>query len=204
MQPAVLPSFWEAELELHYFLEVIQASLFKITKVGLAAIPAGIAAGTVYDTAGTVITDKPQGIYAAVDKVKKHPTAGNVFEAAFIPMGDGVGGYAGGKLANSIATRANIRNLEALRDSKLAMMDEATVGAVKANVSTVVILSSQISGLMEQIEFLKKAKQYWLDPKSGEVFASKPTSNDSIAVPGYFSEEDEKTLKDTINDIYNQ
>lgn len=142
-------------------------------------------------------------MYAAIDNACKNPNAGNIFEAAFVPVGDGLGGYAGGKLATSIATQVKISNLEAIRDGKMAAIEE-TFGAGEATSAQVVELGNQINALTSQINLLKHGTtQFWFDPKTGEIFTTKPT-NGAIAVPGYINEKDEKKLKNKIKNMYNQ
>ncbi|CAJ0919238.1 unnamed protein product, partial [Mesorhabditis belari] len=158
-----------------------------ITTGGLAAIPAGIAAGAAYDGTATLITDKPQGIIAACDNVIKNPNAGNIFDALFIPVADGMGGYAGGKLGSAVLTRARLSSLEAARAVKQGRLDAALFGEVAMTDAEAISLGQQINVITRQISVIERGTpQYWFDPKNKQVIkTSNPTA---VPVAGYIDE----------------
>lgn len=123
-----------------------------------------------------------------------------------MPVGDGLGGYAGGKLATSIATKVKISNLEAARSSKAALIEDSLGGNGGGGGLTsgqVLDLGQQVNALTRQINLLEHGTaQYWFDPKSGEVFTTKPPIG-AVAVPGYINEKGEQEIKDRIKTMYN-
>lgn len=46
---------------------------------------------------------RPSGYYAAIGNIVKNPNAGDIFDTCFIPVGDGLAGYSGGRIANQFA-----------------------------------------------------------------------------------------------------
>lgn len=72
----------------------------------VGAVAAGVAGGAAFDTSFTVIDSvandayRPSGYYAAIDNIVKNPNAGDIFDTCFIPVGDGLAGYSGGRLVN--------------------------------------------------------------------------------------------------------
>ncbi|EFP10470.1 hypothetical protein CRE_22945 [Caenorhabditis remanei] len=67
----------------------------------VGAVTAGMASGTAFDVGHTVVTDKPQGYIGAVGEFVENPSAGTLFDAVAVPVGDAFTGYQGGKLAES-------------------------------------------------------------------------------------------------------
>ena len=61
----------------------------------MGAIPAAITSGATYDAASTLITDKPQGVIAAVRNFSNNPNAGTLIDALAVPVGDALVGYSG-------------------------------------------------------------------------------------------------------------
>lgn len=71
------------------------------TTVGAGAVGAGLA----YDGLTTAITGQNQGFIAAVDNAANNPSAGNIFDAAMVPVGDSIGGVAGKKWASKTPSK---------------------------------------------------------------------------------------------------
>lgn len=75
----------------------------------VGAVAAGVAGGAAFDTSVTVIDSvandeyRPSGYYAAIENIAKNPNAGDIFDTCFIPVGDGLAGYSGGRLVNKFA-----------------------------------------------------------------------------------------------------
>lgn len=75
----------------------------------VGAIAGGVAGGTAFDTSVTVIDSvvhdeyRPSGYYAAIGNVIKNPNPGDIFDTCFMPVGDGLAGYSGGRLVNRFA-----------------------------------------------------------------------------------------------------
>lgn len=75
----------------------------------VGAVAAGVAGGAAFDTTVTVVDSvahdeyRPSGYYAAVDNIAKNPNPGDIFDTCFIPVGDGLAGYSGGRIANQFA-----------------------------------------------------------------------------------------------------
>ncbi|CAF1493853.1 unnamed protein product, partial [Didymodactylos carnosus] len=67
----------------------------------VGAVGAGIGAGAAVDGVYTAATDKPHGYVAAITNLVDNPSAGGFFDAALMPVGDGLTGYTGGSFARS-------------------------------------------------------------------------------------------------------
>lgn len=73
------------------------------------AVAGGVAGGAAFDTYTTVVDSvvndeyRPNGYYAAIGNIVKNPNAGDIFDTCFIPVGDGLAGYSGGRLVNRFA-----------------------------------------------------------------------------------------------------
>lgn len=68
----------------------------------VGAIAGGVASGNAYDITHTVVTDKPQGYIAGVANFVENPSAGTLFDAAAVPVGDAFAGYQAGNIVKSI------------------------------------------------------------------------------------------------------
>lgn len=72
----------------------------------VGAIAGGVAGGAAFDTTVTVVDSvvndeyRPSGYYAAIGNIVDNPNAGDIFDTCFIPVGDGLAGYSGGRLVN--------------------------------------------------------------------------------------------------------
>uniref|UniRef100_A0A914ZD12 Uncharacterized protein n=1 Tax=Panagrolaimus superbus TaxID=310955 RepID=A0A914ZD12_9BILA len=68
----------------------------------VGAVAGGVYGGAAYDTAHSAVTDKPQGLFQAVDTAVNNPNGGNIFDAVLIPVSDGFAGHAGGQMVNKM------------------------------------------------------------------------------------------------------
>ncbi|XP_043270760.1 uncharacterized protein [Venturia canescens] len=152
-----------------------------VTTGGIAAIPAGIAAGISYDVTATAVTGEEQGYIAAIKNVAENPSAGAVFDAVAIPVGDGLAGYSGGQMA----TKIQLNHLKAVREMKLDKMDAA------ANSGEALKCSAEIKSLTAKINTIEHGTPYFFDdPKTGTVASEATSSNAAVPpVPGYVDEE---------------
>lgn len=72
----------------------------------VGAVAAGVAGGAAFDTTKTVVDSvvhdeyRPSGYYAAIGNIVDNPNPGDIFDTCFIPVGDGLAGYSGGRLVN--------------------------------------------------------------------------------------------------------
>lgn len=75
----------------------------------VGAVALGIAGGASYDTTATVIDSAvndeftPSGYVAAIDNIAKNPNPGDIFDACFMPVADGLAGYSGGQMASKFS-----------------------------------------------------------------------------------------------------
>ncbi|KAG4068124.1 hypothetical protein HA402_001549 [Bradysia odoriphaga] len=144
---------------------------------GLAAIPAGIAAGSTYDTVDSVISDKPKGIVSAICNVKDNPNGGNFFDAGIAIVGDGMTGYAGGNIGTKIANNVKVGQLEAAQASKV---EQLTNGLGEMPSGDAIKLGNEITSLGNEINAIKnqgvpqhfydvKTKQHVVETSGGQV-----------------------------------
>lgn len=155
---------------------------------GLAAIPAGIAAGASYDLVDTAISDKPKGLVATVENVVKNPNGGNVFDAVASVAADGLAGYSGGKMGNKIANQVKINGLEAKLEAANNQLNAGLfpedAGASPMTTGEALQLGKQITSLVNEINSLKQtAPQYFYDPKSNQIVVEYPKNSGGIGVP---------------------
>lgn len=72
----------------------------------VGAIVGGIAGGAAFDSTCTAVDSikhkefRPSGYYAAVTNIVKNPNSGDLFDTLMMPVGDGLSGYSGGRLAS--------------------------------------------------------------------------------------------------------
>ncbi|XP_037042740.1 uncharacterized protein LOC119079050 [Bradysia coprophila] len=144
---------------------------------GLAAIPAGIAAGSTYDTVDSVISDKPKGIISAIRNVKDNPNGGTFFDAGIAIVGDGMTGYAGGNIGTKIANNVKVGQLEAAQASKV---EQLTNGLGEMPSGDAIKLGNEITSLGNEINAIKnqgvpqhfydvKTKQHVIETSGGQV-----------------------------------
>ncbi|XP_014214078.1 uncharacterized protein LOC106643444 [Copidosoma floridanum] len=155
---------------------------------GIGAIPAGITAGITYDAAATVITDEEQGSIAALKNAVENPSAGSIFDAVAVPVGDGIAGYSGGQIAKKIT----INRLESARAVKLQELDAVYDGKSGGNSGTAVKLGREINSMTSEINTMKHGTpKYWVDPKTGEVGATSTGASTGNAIPmtGYVDDD---------------
>ncbi|KAE9550796.1 hypothetical protein FO519_005986 [Halicephalobus sp. NKZ332] len=144
---------------------------------GLGGIPAGIAAGGAYDITHAIVTKKRQGWVAGVENVIENPSAGTIFDAAMIPVGDGMGGYAGGKMGSAIGKNMKISSLEAARDAKQAQIDSAIFGETDMTSGQMHTLGNEVNAMTSEIGNLRGNPQVPFDPKGNTAVASQPASS---------------------------
>lgn len=100
-----------------------------------AAAATGIAAGTAYDGAVSAATGKRQGIFAVGHKVKRGALKpGEEFDAMFIPIGDGLAGYAGFGMAEAGCAHVASGGVDAqpAAADMVTVTKDVTVNALKA------------------------------------------------------------------------
>nr|XP_046909919.1 uncharacterized protein LOC124491316 [Dermatophagoides farinae] len=95
-----------------------------VTTGGIAAIPAGIVAGTAFDTTDSIINHKPKGCIATVNKAVNKPIGENVFDLVLGVVCDGMAGYSGGRIGTKIA---NVK-VARLKAKMTAKMDKLNAG----------------------------------------------------------------------------
>lgn len=114
--------------------------------------------------------------------VAKNPSAGTIFDAIAIPVGDGLAGYSGGQVANKI----RVNNLKGVRLSKLDQMDAAATSGER------MAFASEVTDITAKINTIEHGTPYvFNDPKTGTV-AVEASSNTIVAVPGYVDDHDEE------------
>ena len=161
-----------------------------IASGGLAAIPAGIAAGSTYDLVETGITKKPAGIVAVVDNAVKNPSAGTIFDVAVAYAGDGLAGYSGGQIGNKLVTMQQLSKLEHARAMKMeqlnnGMFSDGASGGGGMSTGQAIQLGSEINSLTSQINTIAQGSpQWWYDPKTGNVTVTKPNSITAVPIVG--------------------
>ena len=95
------------------------------------------------DTVYSLATHKPQGYYAAIDNVVENPSADKfssslffflnrcsfylrvIFDAALMPVGDGLTGMAGGAVARSIQSRMQLNQAAEFRSQGAVALEVA-------------------------------------------------------------------------------
>lgn len=153
---------------------------------GIGAVPAGIAAGLAYDASASAITGEEQGYLAALKNVAENPSAGAFIDAIAIPVGDGLAGYSGGRMANEI----QLNHLENVRATKLDQMDGAATSAEALK------YAREANDLTAKINTIKHGTpKYWNDPKAGTTASETSSSNVTIPVAGHIDKNDQKQEK---------
>lgn len=156
-----------------------------IASGGLGAIPAGIAAGSVYDFGHSAISNSPKGIVATIDNAIKNPSAGSIFDASAALVGDGLAGYSGGQMGAKIGNQIKLNRLEAARNVKMEQVNSALFDGVDLKDGQVNALGEQINSLTGQIHTIRHGTpQYWFDPKSQQIVTTRPPGV-VIPVTGY-------------------
>ena len=155
----------------------------------MGGIPAGIGAGLAYDTVDTIKSEKPKGLYAAVQNICDNPSAGTIFDATAGIVGDGLTGYAGGNIAESAVNNYKINNLEAARAAKTEQLNAGLFaeeagsgggggGGASMSSGQLASLGDQINVLTSQIDALKvNTPQYFWDPKTKQVVVEYPNAS---------------------------
>lgn len=123
-----------------------------------------------------------------------------------MPVGDGLGGYAGGKLANAVATQVRLSNLQAARAAKMGQIDAALFGEAQMTSAEATALGNQINALTAQINIIEHGTpQYYFDVKSGQVVVeTSQAGNTAVAVPGYIDEKDKTKAAQIVRTIQAQ
>ena len=148
---------------------------------GLAAIPAAAAAGASYDIVATAATGEAQGCIAAYEQAAKNPSAGTIFDAVAVPVGDGLAGYSGAKLGKQIGNRMELRGLQKTMKAKYTEL-ESLRGKIPDG--ELVSKANEISAINSRIRVIKYGKpQHSTDPKSGKVTVSRGSRPNTAAVP---------------------
>ena len=107
----------------------------------MGACSAAIAAGTAYDATATLISEKPQGIIAAVNNFATKPNPETLFDAASVPLSDALYGYSGATVAKQITKSVQVDRV--VRQNFLGLMSQTL--SLIANRSTALTLSMRFS-----------------------------------------------------------